>query len=383
MHKNFSIIKISLLCSFVFLMACGICFGDASQLEVGDRIGITVGEEAELNKIYELDADGNIILPLGLGKINLLGKNTSEAAEIVRESLETILVNPTVIVTFVDRAKMRIFVVGQVMNKGLLEIGKGDRVVQAIAEAGYDATSDLSNVTVQRGEEVINLNLKKYVDGEDLTCNIVLQSGDTVVVAKVRDFGSVMVLGQVTKVGELPLTTPTITFREVMGFIGGVAVTGDTENITVKKKDSEEQIKIDYVQAMNNDPIANIELSDGDMIYVPEIETYFFSIMGLVKGPGQFPLRSRLTLTEAIALAGGHISESNLEKVRITHTNSDGSAADTAEYNVRDIIDGIADDPLVKRGDVIYVPQRKRTIFQNIGYFLTTISPLRWFVGNW
>ena len=111
-------------------------FADASALEVGDRITVAVPGDEDFSKVYELDAQGNILIPRGVGLVNLLGKNTSEASEIICEIMKKYLVNPTAVVTFMERAKMRIFMVGEVKKTGLLEIGKGDRVVQALASAG-------------------------------------------------------------------------------------------------------------------------------------------------------------------------------------------------------------------------------------------------------
>ena len=358
-------------------------FADASALEVGDRITVAVPGDEDFSKVYELDAQGNILMPRGVGLVNLLGKNTSEASEIICEIMKKYLVNPTAVVTFMERAKMRIFMVGEVKKTGLLEIGKGDRVVQALASAGYGESADLSKVTVQRGDQVINIDLTKYISGEDLLCNIELQSNDTVVVPKMYDFGSIMILGQVNKVGEISLKAETITFREVMGLIGGVTLEADTGAITVKRGETEETINVNYKAAMEDDPAANILLSDGDTIFVPQQETYFVTVIGAVPKSGQFPMKTRLTLSEGIGLAGGITKETaKISEVRITHNNSDGTLGETNVYDVAKILEGEADDPLLTRGDLIYIPHKKKTVLQTFTGVLSAISPLRWF-RNW
>ncbi len=358
-------------------------FADASALEVGDRITVAVPGDEDFSKVYELDAQGNILMPRGVGLVNLLGKNTSEASEIICDIMKKYLVNPTAVVTFMERAKMRVFMVGAVSKTGLLEIGKGDRVVQAIASAGYGESADLERVSVQRGDQVINIDLTKYISGEDLLCNIELQSNDTVVVPKKIDYGSVMVLGQVAKIGEVGLKTETMTFREIMGRIGGVTIEADTSGITVKRGETEETIPINYKAAMEDDPAANILLSDGDTIFVPQQETHFVTVIGAVPHSGQYPLKVRLTLSEVLGLAGGITKETaKISEVRITHNNIDGTLGETNVYDVAKILEGEADDPLLARGDLIFVPHKKKTVLQTFTGVLSAISPLRWF-RNW
>ena len=376
-------IKLFILAAVLTVAGAVALYADASALEVGDRITVAVPGDEEFSKVYELDAQGNILMPRGVGLVNLLGKNTSEASEIVCEIMKKYLVNPTAVVTFMERAKMRIFMVGEVKRTGLLEIGKGDRVVQAIASAGYGDNTDLSRVTVQRGEQVINIDLTKYISGEDLLCNIELQSNDTVVVAKKIDYGSVMVLGQVNKIGEVNLKTETMTFREIMGLIGGVSIEADTTGITVKRGETEETLLVDYKAAMEDDPAANILLSDGDTIFVPQQETYTVTIIGAVPHSGQFPIKTRLTLSEVIGLAGGITKETaKISEVRITHNNIDGTLGETNTYDMAKILEGQADDPVLARGDLIFVPHKKKTVLQTFTSVLRDVSPLRWF-RNW
>ena len=131
-----------------------------------------------------------------------------------------------------------------------------------------------------------------------------LKSGDTIVVPNVGFVGSVLVTGQVGKVGAIPVSKGT-TFREVMGLAGGVTVDADTEKITVKREGLADPISMNYKRAMDGDPTADIALQPGDTMYVPEIETSYYTVMGGVNRPGQYPLKRKLSLSEAIGEAGG------------------------------------------------------------------------------
>lgn len=335
---------------------------DGSNLVVGDVVSVIVDGEQDLSKAYQINGEGCIEVSM-VGQIKLTGLNTSEAAAVITKALLEILVNPQVSVQFLERAKMNVYVVGQVTKRGLVDIGVGDRVIQALAQAGYDDNSDLSHVQVRRGEEVIQLDLTKYLDGQDLSVNVELLSGDTVVVPHVNMEGTVMALGQVAKAGPIPLKRGG-TFRDIMGLIGNVTIDADTDNIIVKRESVPEPIAVDYSAAMAGDPTADIKLMPGDTIFVPQMEGAFFTVLGGVNRPGQYPLKDKLMLSEAIGAAGGGtLNVADLRKVLVMRgSGRDPKQTDTTTFNLKNIIDGSEPEPAVKRGDVIYVTERKPSL---------------------
>ncbi len=86
-------------------------------------------------------------------------------------------------------------------------------------------------------------------------------------------------------------------------------------------------------------------------------------VMGRVRLTGgiEIPAGETLTLSKAIARAQGFAEFADRENVRIIRKNESG-AAETATYNVADIIDkGLVDkDPPVWPNDIIVVPEAKR-----------------------
>lgn len=367
-------IRIATVIVLLAASVAGLC--DGSRLAVGDVIAVTVDGEKDFTKQYQINGDGCITLPMNLKPVKIAGMNTSDAAAEISKRLSEVLVNPQVSVAFVERAKMQVFVVGQVKKPGLAEIGVGDRVLQALAQAGYDDTADLARVSIRRGNESIPIDLTRYLSGEDLNANVELQAGDTIVVPRVDTVGTVMVLGQVAKVGNIPITRD-MRFRELMGLVGGVTVEADTEKITIRRQ-GVGQIAVDYKRAMDGDPTADLVLQPQDVIYVPQIETAFFTVMGGVNRPGQYPLKGRLTLSEAIGLAGGPAPDiGDLRKVRIVRAvNQDTGKSETLDINLTDLNEKGLPEPVIKRGDVITVAVRKqKTGFLDV---LRTILPFGW-----
>lgn len=349
---------------------------DGSRLVPGDVITVAVDGEKEFTKAYQISKDGTINLSQ-IGPVKIVDLNTSDASAAVAQALGGILVSPQVTVAFLERAKMQVYVIGQVTKAGLVEIGAGERALQALAQAGYDDTADLSRVSIRRDSEVMEVDLQKYLKGEDLSVNVELQSGDTLVVPRSDMVGTVLVSGQVMKPGAVPLTRG-MTFREIMGLIGGVTVEADTDRITIKRPEFADPIPVLYQRAMEGDPTANIVLEPHDTIFVPESETSFFTVLGAVNKPGQHPLKGRLSVSEAIGVAGGPIPNlGDLRKVQVVRT-AEGEATTNETINI-DVAKALKDgsgEPVIQRGDIIYVAEHKPkpTLLQVI----QSLLPLGW-----
>jgi protein involved in polysaccharide export with SLBB domain len=373
----FSLLKrcCPLVFALVVLVASVAC-SDGSRLAIGDVIQVAVDGERDLSKSYQINKDGCITMSQ-VNPVKLVDLNTSEAEFEITRALSTILVNPQTTVTYTVGARLQVFVVGQVTRRGAVEIGVGDKVMQALSMAGYDDTADLSRVNIRRGDQIINLDLRKYLSGQDLAVNAELKSNDTVVVPRMDMVGLVMVLGQATKVGPVPLKEG-MTFREVMGLIGGTTVEADMEKITIKRNGIADPIPVKYKQAMDGDPTADVALQPNDTIYIPQIETAFFTVLGGVSRPGQYPLKGKLTLSEAIGLAGGAVPNlGDLRKVQLMRPAvGDAKAPSTVTIDLVKVIKTAAEETLVKRGDVIVVAQHKDKT--NVLQVLQTLMPFGW-----
>lgn len=210
-----------------------------------------------------------------------------------------------------------------------------------------------------------------------MSVNRDLESGDTVVVPRSDMIGVISVLGQVNKVGQLALRK-NMTFREAMGAIGGVLVSADVDRVTVKREGLAEPLKIDYGKSMEGDPVADIVLSPGDTIFVPEMENAFFTVYGGVNRPGQYPMKGKMKLSEALGLAGGGTTGvGDLRKVRVTHAAPPGgNAPEPDTVDMTRVQNGQGKDPLVVRGDVIYVTEHKPQT--NVLEVLRNLVPFVW-----
>jgi protein involved in polysaccharide export with SLBB domain len=169
-----------------------------------------------------------------------------------------------------------------------------------------------------------------------------------------------------------------MTFREALGLVGGVTAEADTDNITVKREGQTDLIKINYKQAMDGDPAADVVLQPGDTIYVKQLETSsFFTVMGAVNKPGQYPLKGKLTVSEAIGLAGGPIPKvADMKGVTLMRYADRGKLGSAVKINLNDVVARTVQDPSVERGDVIYIKDRKEK--PGVLQILNSLVPFGW-----
>jgi polysaccharide export outer membrane protein len=78
------------------------------------------------------------------------------------------------------------------------------------------------------------------------------------------------------------------------------------------------------------------------------------SVLGEVKQPGSYPYKERLTLVQAISLAGGLSPLALVRKVKLIRETDRGR--ETFEIDVRQILDRGQDDLPLEPGDIVFVP---------------------------
>ena len=102
--------------------------------------------------------------------------------------------------------------------------------------------------------------------------------------------------------------------------------------------------------------ILNLPLMHGDVINVPVSGKVF--VGGEVWRPGGFPLKGeRITVSQAIVLAGGVRPQANGSKTRIFRYSEKGTGKEVVSVNVYAIQEGKEEDLYLKENDIIIVPR--------------------------
>lgn len=98
-----------------------------------------------------------------------------------------------------------------------------------------------------------------------------------------------------------------------------------------------------------HEPIVDVDLVD--------FQKPFFTVLGQVGKPGQYDLRNDITVTQAIAIAGGFAPTAKTQ-VFLYRTVS-ANWAEVRELKLKDILHGkdISEDVHLRPGDMIFVPE--------------------------
>jgi polysaccharide export outer membrane protein len=159
---------------------------DIYRLHQGDKVMISVWREETLQKEVVVLPDGSVTFPL-IGRVDVAGLSTPEVEQSITIKLKKYFPDPVVTVVIVGIDGNRAYVMGKVMHPGPLVINGPTSVLQAISLAGgFDKFADESSIKVIRtkpdGQVILPVNYKGIISGKNITTNIQLQAGDTLVV---------------------------------------------------------------------------------------------------------------------------------------------------------------------------------------------------------
>ena len=156
------------------------------KINQGDLLEISVWGEETLNKSVRVLPDGSVSFPLA-GRVEVSGETATEVEKRVTEKLKVYLPDPQVTVVIANTEGNKAYVIGKVLKPGPVMLTNTTTVLQAVGIAGgLDKFADLGAIKVLRGtgknQTVVNVNYSSLIKGQSLDSNIVLNSGDTVVV---------------------------------------------------------------------------------------------------------------------------------------------------------------------------------------------------------
>ena len=169
------------------------------------------------------------------------------------------------------------------------------------------------------------------------------------VTIRIGSFGSksVQVLGGVDKPGTYYLAGAD-TLLDVLTMAGGVKDPTAIE-IRIQRPSQGGEPLVANLQALLEHGTGNVEMSVGDVIYVPPGPVVYVS--GEVGKPGVVPFLDGLSVVEAINRAGGATDRASMRKVFVLR---DGKRS---RVNASRILKGRAEDQPVAPDDHIYVGQ--------------------------
>jgi polysaccharide export outer membrane protein len=244
-----------------------------------DEIEIRVWNHDDLTRKLRVGLKGTISFPF-VGEIRAQGLTTLELQKELEAKLgPRFIVDPHVSIIVTEYKSQKFFVVGNVQKPGTYPLTKPVQVVEAISLAGGVLSGSASRSA----------------------------SGGIAIIVRAQP-------GEKTDQPRLPEQTP-----------------------------AGQKTTVSLTAALAGDPKHNLEIKNGDTIYVPQLSYY---VTGEVKSPGRFPYEENMTVLMAVTTAGGFTDKASQRGTYIIREQS----GQKEKIRVK------MDDP-IRAGDTIMVPE--------------------------
>jgi polysaccharide export outer membrane protein len=151
-----------------------------------DVLTIVFWRDKDMSTEVQVRPDGKISLPL-LNDVQAAGLTPEQLRANINERAGTLIEDPTVSVVVKAINSRRVYITGQVGKPGIYPLSESTTVLQLIAMAGgvdeYADSKKIQIIRTENGKSISHkFNYQDFIKGKNVSQNIELKSGDTVIV---------------------------------------------------------------------------------------------------------------------------------------------------------------------------------------------------------
>lgn len=157
------------------------------KIGAGDEIELKFYFTPEMNDKFTVRPDGYITVMFA-GDIKAAGRTTRQLSKQLRKKLTKHIKQLEFAINVRSFNSQRAYVGGEVAKPGAIALAGHPTLLQVLDEAGWVTPAGRMNeiVLIRRNpngdEEVYPLNISKIMSGEDVSQNVVVKAGDTILV---------------------------------------------------------------------------------------------------------------------------------------------------------------------------------------------------------
>ncbi len=205
----------------------------------------------------------------------------------------------------------------------------------------------VANLTLPEASELLTQKYAQYI----IDSNVVLEP------IALKNF-TFTIAGTVNAPGIYPFVFGVTRLGDAIAMAGGML--SSDQNLLLSDLESSyisrngKILPIDFTKAViENNPLYNIPLANGDYIYIPSLESGKITVLGEVGSQRCVPYQPNLTLLQTIGLAGG-VKDTRAKEIKVIR----GGLKDPTVYNINinDLQMGRAVDFALKPNDIVYLP---------------------------
>ena len=249
----------------------------------------------------------------------------------------------------------RIFFLGQIRGteelakQGGLFLRGNNTLIENVAGVELLPDADLAEAFVTRKDVIIPVNLERLIKGGDLSQNIRLQPGDTVVVPAATN--DVLMLGALNKPGRYKLKQRD-TLLSALAMAEGLAQNADLLQAYLARDGG--ILPINFKRLLESGDISqNLLLKDKDFVYVPDVNDNKIFVLGEAIRPGVVRFNEEITIVEALAEVGDVTDRGQRSRVLVVRGNL--QQPQIIEVDINQIVSGQQNPLPLQRNDIVYV----------------------------
>ena len=360
----------------------------------GDQIFVSINGIEEIPLNLFINQEGILYVPK-VGGIDLNGLTLDEAKVKIRKSINNYYKNVDVFISLTDFRKIKLSLLGDVKKPSTFILPANARLMDLIVNSdGLNKTSNFRNIhIIHRDSTEKSFDLLAYLRLGKRSENPLLREGDIVIVDRVD---RVISISGMIKYPGIYEYVEGESADHLITIAGGIMSKARKDSIEIVSFLGDGKTQVSKYYTLDEINKGNILLHYEDQIMVRELPDYFdpkfVSVQGYVEYPGYYKInKDKTKLTEIVELAGGFRKEASLTEATLTRHS--GTVEDDPEFDRlktmlrtdmtddeydyfkaksrqregKVVVDFYAlfeqgdksEDVILKRGDVINVPEAK------------------------
>jgi polysaccharide export outer membrane protein len=324
-------------------------------LQPGDQIEVHVFSMPELEKVYQIRADGSFFHPL-VGEVQARGMTLSQLELALKPRISKELKRSNFRLGLHSLAEAEASVLGEVHSQGMFKFAPGSSALDLIAHAGgLTNKADLDGAVVLREGKRIELDLTKQ--NQAALSNFLIQSGDVIYIHPGKRVG---VSGEVHEKGLYAVSFRNGTIADAIKAAGGATGSAALNRVLINRPSLAKPLEVNLLVKASIDPEL---LKDGDTVVVPARRAV---VLGAVDKAGPVNLTGQENLCDVISAVGtsrGRLDQIvviRADQVTRSDPNGENAAPNKEEYNLEKFFAEGTGKPEValNDGDVVFVPSK-------------------------
>jgi len=383
--------------NFSFQITAGSVNPDEYIIGPGDKFFVSISGIEDINLNLIVNQESILFIPK-VGEVNLKKTTLTNSKEKIKAAINRYYKNVEISVSLIDFRKIKAALLGDVVKPSSYVLDGNARLIDLIMNSyGLNETSNYRNVKIiSRDNDTVYYDFLSFLRFGKMRENPLLKDGDIVIIDKADEV--ISIYGEVKYPGIYEFLEGESIY-DLIELAGGFLTRAKKDTIEVVSFNNSGRTQYSKYYSLDELKQNHILLKNKDQVMVREkpeyLEDRYVRIEGFVRYPGYYKInKDETTLSEIIEMAGGFrenaslteatlirstgITEADPELERIKLIDRADLTEDEYDYlkaksrqrpgsvivNFEDLfIKGDkSEDIILKRGDVIKIPEAKNYI---------------------